>query len=389
MTTIRFSELQSTDLQVDAIYQSGRKGNAGDDPFPRLLSLSNMGGFRYRGTLRKLELLVLTSTLDDPDWPDSLDRETGVFTYYGDNKSPGRPLHETPRHGNEILRRVFDYAHGDREARLNVPPIFIFANTGEWRDVIFLGVAVPGASDLRSSEDLVALWKLANGRRFQNYRARFTILDMPTVSRSWIREVICGEPHSVKAPDVWLAWIDAGRSRPLLANRSIEYRTKAEQLPKDALGISMIEAIHRFFAKRPHGFEQCAAVIVRFMLPDVASLDLTRPSRDGGRDAIGRLRIGKGSASILVDFALEAKCYTVSNPVGVREMSRLISRLRHRQFGVLVTTSSVDLQAYKEIKEDQHPIIVIAASDIVHLLRANGYSDAALVNAWLEREFST
>jgi hypothetical protein len=33
---------------------------------------------------------------------------------------------------------------------------------------------------------------------------------------------------------------------------------------------------------------------------------------------------------------------------GVREMSRLISRLRHRQFGVLVTTSYVDNQAYRE-----------------------------------------
>ncbi|MCP1762460.1 O-acetyl-ADP-ribose deacetylase (regulator of RNase III) [Bradyrhizobium japonicum] len=36
---------------------------------------------------------------------------------------------------------------------------------------------------------------------------------------------------------------------------------------------------------------------------------------------------------------LEAKCYGSGNSVGVREMSRLISRLRHRQFGVLVTTS--------------------------------------------------
>jgi len=51
-------------------------------------------------------------------------------------------------------------------------------------------------------------------------------------------------------------------------------------------------------------------------------------------------------------------------------MSRLISRLRHRQFGVLVTTSYVDSQAYREIKEDQHPIVVIAAADIVVILRS-------------------
>jgi hypothetical protein len=200
MLTVRFSDLQSTDLHVDAIYEGARCGNAGDDPFPRLLRVSNMGGFGYRGTLDNLELLVLTSTLDDPDWPDAFDRETGVFTYYGDNKNPGRPLHNTPRYGNEILRRIFDSAHGGRETRLKVPPIFVFANTRQWRDVIFLGVAVPGASYLTSSEDLVALWKIADGKRFQNYRARFTILDISVVSRSWITDIISGQPHSSKCP---------------------------------------------------------------------------------------------------------------------------------------------------------------------------------------------
>ena len=68
-------------------------------------------------------------------------------------------------------------------------------------------------------------------------------------------------------------------------------------------------------------------------------------------------------------------------------MSRLIFRLRHRQFGVLVTTSWVDLQAYKEIKEDEHPIVVVSAADIVDLLRRNGKGSAAIVATWLAEEF--
>ena len=68
-------------------------------------------------------------------------------------------------------------------------------------------------------------------------------------------------------------------------------------------------------------------------------------------------------------------------------MSRLISRLRHRQFGVLVTTSWVDLQAYKEIKEDEHPIVVVSAADVVDLLRKNGKASAAIVATWLAKEF--
>ena len=50
-------------------------------------------------------MLVLTSSLADPDWPDTMDRETGVFTYYGDNKKPGRELHDTGRDGNLICKK--------------------------------------------------------------------------------------------------------------------------------------------------------------------------------------------------------------------------------------------------------------------------------------------
>jgi len=385
---IAFSDLADTDLRVDATYQGGRAGNSGDDPLNALIKVSLMGGFRYRGSLDALELVVLTTTMNDPDWPDAIDRETGVFTYYGDNKKPGRALHETPRHGNEILRQLFDMAHGGLNERHKLPPVLVFASAGTWRDMIFLGLAIPGTSDLRASEDLVAIWKIAEGRRFQNYRARFTILDEPVVSRAWVRDIIAGNPHSSNAPSRWKAWATHGERHPLLATRSIEHRRKAEQLPADAEGRAIIDLIHGWFVNRPHDFEHCAADLTRLMLPDVAALDVTRPSRDGGRDAIGQLRIGKGPASILVDFAIEAKCYHMNSAVGVRDVSRLISRLRHRQFGILVTTSYLEAQAYQEIKEDQHPIIVLAAADIVELLRANGRSDTASVREWLEQDYT-
>jgi Restriction endonuclease AspBHI N-terminal/Restriction endonuclease len=385
--TVLFEELGTAGLHVDAVYQGGRAGNAGDDPFPRLLKVSNMGGFRYRGTLASLELVVLTSTLANPDWPDELDRETGVFTYYGDNKNPGRDLHATPRNGNELLRRIFAAAHSGHIGRRNVPPILVFANTGEWRDVMFLGLAVPGTSEQQVAEDLIAIWRTAKGMRFQNYRARFTILDAPVIERGWIEDIIAGQPHTRSAPTAWSGWVETGRYQPLKSTRSLEYRGKLEQLPSHLNDRAIIRTVHQFFADRPHDFERCAAVIARLMLPDIAELDLTRPSRDGGRDAVGKMRLGRGPGSILFDFALEAKCYGLENPIGVREMSRLISRLRHRQFGILITTSYVDLQAYREIKEDQHPIIVIAAADIVGLLRANGHADVEAVKLWLEGEF--
>jgi len=383
----QFASLDTANLCVDAVYRGGRHGNSGDDPLNPLLKVSLMGGFRYRGSLDDLELVVLTTTLSDPDWPDSVDRETGVFTYYGDNKKPGRALHDTPRFGNEILRRLFEMAHGGADDRRRMPPILVFSSAGAWRDMIFVGLAVPGTSDLHVSEDLVAVWKVDEDRRFQNYRARFTILDASILSRKWISDLLNRDRHSAYAPLAWKKWGESGERRPLLATRSIEHRRKAEQLPDGGEGMAIVCAVHEWFSDRPHDFEQCAAALTRLMLPDVASLDLTRPSRDGGRDATGQLRVGTGPASILMDFAIEAKCYALKNAVGVREISRLISRLRHRQFGILVTTSFLDAQAYKEIKEDQHPIIVIAARDMVELLRANGRGDLTAVRNWLRNDF--
>jgi len=390
---IPFDQLPTSDLHVDAIYEGGRRGNMGDDPLPRLMRVDNLGGFRYRGkVMGKLHMLVLTSSMSDADWPDSLDRETGVFTYYGDNKKPGQELHKTGRDGNFILQKMFNAARSGIEGRLEVPPTFIFANTGTWRDMTFLGLAVPGASDLDSSEELVAIWRTAKGQRFQNYRARFTVLDASVISRPWIDSLIAANGDdavvdNTNAPEAWLTWVRTGRRRALMSTRSLEYRSKSEQLPVDKEGEAIIQVVRDYFKDSPHAFEHCAAAIARFMMPDVVTLDVTRPSRDGGRDAVGQLRVGMGLSGILVDFALEAKCYSATNSVGVREMSRLISRLRHRQFGVLVTTSWVDLQAYKEIKEDEHPIVVVSAADIVDLLRRNGKGSASIVAAWLAEEF--
>jgi hypothetical protein len=94
-----------------------------------------------------------------------------------------------------------------------------------------------------------------------------------------------------------------------------------------------------------------------------------------------------------VDSAREAKCYspgiegTEANTVSVREISRLISRLRHRQFGVLITTSAIGRQGYEEVREDRHPIVFIAGKDIIEILIQNGHNSPEIVEAWLLTEF--
>lgn len=391
MSTQRFAleALDDANLIVDATYEGGRSGNAGDDPLPRLIGVSNQGGFRYLGSLDAPRLILLTSSFNDPDWPDHLDRETGILTYFGDNKRPGRALHETPRNGNRLLRNMFDALHAIPPRRIEVPPVLVFGNAGSYRDMVFLGLAVPGVPELNAMEDLVAIWKIAHGQRFQNYRASLTMQDVASVSRAWINDIQAGTPLSNNCPEAWRDWVEGGSYHPLKAETSVEYRTKNEQLPGDEKSQRIIRGIHAYFKESPVAFERCAATVAQMMDGNFLSFDLTRPSRDGGRDAIGLYRVGHGASAILVDFALEAKCYDLHNSVGVREVSRLISRLRHRQFGVLVTTSYLHSQAYREIKEDGHPVIVISAKDIVDILARVGLNTVPDIANWLESNFST
>lgn len=375
--------IHAKSLLVDATYEGGRNGNTSDDPIHPLLGVGNQGGFRFLGRREAPSLIVLTSSLADTDWPDNIDKENGIYTYFGDNKKSGNDLHETPRSGNLLLKDMFERAHGTKNDRLKVPPIFVFNNTGSWRDVKFIGLAVPGAQNLDANNDLVALWRLKDGNRFQNYQAKFTILDAHEIKLSWIDDIKAGNPLTNSCPPAWRTWVETGRFKALKAPRTLKFRKKEEQLPNDNLGQKLIKMLQGHFEDEPIRFEACAARIAEMMLKNIVSIDVTRPTRDGGRDAIGKFRIGEGDSAILVDFALEAKCYSSSNPVTVKDLSRLISRLRHRQFGILVTTSYLALQAYQEIKEDDHPIMIISAADIVGILRSAGLAQEDHFHAWL------
>ncbi len=92
------------------------------------------------------------------------------------------------------------------------------------------------------------------------------------------------------------------------------------------------------------------------------------------------------SVSKSLTGSVEAKCRTpsTSNSSGVRETSRLIARIRHRQFGVFVTTSCIGSQAYQELVEDSQPIIVMAGIDIVRVLKEHGLGTPSSLRSWLE-----
>src|SRR5688572_30353438 len=88
-----------------------------------------------------------------------------------------------------LLRRAFDLLHAGTGNRELVPPFFVFRKyptKASARSVQFKGLAAPGFPSLPATSDLVAVWKTAAGQRFQNYRAVFTVLDVPVISRAWL-----------------------------------------------------------------------------------------------------------------------------------------------------------------------------------------------------------
>ena len=383
-SVVPFEDLATADLRIDAIYEGGTAGTAADDALARLLPGGNQGGFRYKkhpsgdGYL----FLLLYTDLADPDWPDHLDVDLGRFTYYGDNKRPGHALHETSRGGNRTLRTIFEAIHAAPPRRETVPPIFVFSRMRPGRRVVFRGLAVPGAREVSAADDLVAIWRTSDGQRFQNYRAIFTILDVAVASRSWLTSVVAANPQA-GAPGAWLKWRHKGVYTPLIAKQR-KIRSREEQLPTSPGDRAMVHAIRSYFDD-PHEFEKCAASLWA-METAAVDYEVTRASVDGGRDAVGEYRLGLPSDPIRLTFALEAKRYEKGG-VGVHELARLISRIRHREFGVLVTTSYVSRQAYTEIRDDQHPIVVVAAADIVSILKKHGIPDVTAVQAWLKKEF--
>src|SRR4051812_34126636 len=96
---IKFEDLVNANLIVEAIYEGGPKDNVSADPISKLLKCENMGGFRISGSKKteNYKLCGIYTDLINPDWPDMIEKETGKFIYYGDNRTHGRDLHDTPK----------------------------------------------------------------------------------------------------------------------------------------------------------------------------------------------------------------------------------------------------------------------------------------------------
>jgi hypothetical protein len=164
----------------------------------------------------------------------------------------------------------------------------------------------------------------------------------------------------------------------------VKVRSRTEQYPTTEAGKAILEAVHQHFEPQPHAFENLAADMWKASDRNVTGIDVTRPTRDGGRDAVGTYQVGPAIDPVTIHFALEAKCFRPhGGGVGVKDISRLIGRLKHRDFGVFVTTAHVGDQAYREVREDQHPVVFLTGRDIIDILGRMGLRTLGDVRQYL------
>ncbi|MCF8011351.1 MAG: hypothetical protein K9L17_10665 [Clostridiales bacterium] len=126
------------------------------------------------------------------------------------------------------------------------------------------------------------MWKNKEGSRFQNYKSIFTILDVPAISRNWLSDIKEGNVLSNNCPAAWHKWVETGFYTPLKAPKTVEYRTKASQIPSSKQHYEIIQYIYQYFKDDPYTFEKCATEIARLMDNNITSYKLTRRWVDGG-----------------------------------------------------------------------------------------------------------
>jgi len=396
--TIPFAQLEGIHLTTGAVYEGGNTGNISDDPLAKLLKGGNSGGFRYCGSVESLNYLIITINTDNRQWPDTMDPESGTIVCCGDNRSPGHGIHDTPKHGNLILRNIFKNLHGSIDPRCHVPPIFLFSkhpNKASPRSIRFLGLCAPGSPDLKPPNDLTRKQNRYKSKRFWNYRATFTLLDIPVIKRAWIDDLETSRKDSPHRPIVWKMWHKSGLYRPLQPKHNLGVRSSAMQLPTDDRRKAMLFKLYRYFSSEPYKFLHFAADIYALTDSKISLGRVRRHSSDGTYGITGDFRLGIDADPVHLEFLVESKCYNPGigtrkrKSVGVKEVLKMLSRLGKRQFSVLVMTSVVTQQAYEAFREQGHPVICISGTDIIDILISNNIISVEQLAGWLSHNYPT
>ena len=211
-------------------------------------------------------------------------------------------------------------------------------------------LAVPGAQDVQPADDLVAIWRTSEASGFRT---------TGPPSRSWMLRPFhaAGSTSSPPAsrsglvPEPYRDWVSAASTRrsSRRGRSSTEPRPSSRPRPPRTRRWSRRSTTTSPRPLRVRGLRDRA---LEHAGEGVGELRRHAAVRRRGPRAYGWYHLGPDTDRIRLEWSLEAKLYAPDNGAGVKETSRLISRLRHRELGVFVTTGYVGKQAYEEIRGD-------------------------------------
>jgi len=290
------------------------------------------------------------SGLDNP-WQDQMDIENGSIEYWGDSRLEGNKNFDEYQ-GNRLLMDW--YLKGQvRKERDEVPPILYFQKPRRGK-VTFCGLVIIREVEINRF--------LEDGKPVPNYLFHLDILNEDEVQLGWIHDRT-SKGNDAKAPGSWKKWVKTGEiDKYSVWKKSV--KSKTEQLPSDDNGKAALRSMVEELSWREFEY------MVEFIMARSRRFNqvkVTPPSRDKGYDLTGRVAIPEINFSI--DFYLEAKKWKGS--VGVKDVSRLASRLGTGTFGIFVTTSYFTKQAQEETFAS-YPIKLIPGGELLTMSMRSG-----------------
>ena len=306
-------------------------------------------------------------------WQDFYNTDNGHIRYFGDNKDPNKDPAQAP--GNKALLEAFRLAHShDYEERKKTPPILFFKRAtvnGKAKGYpMFMGLGVI------DSIELVTQWDNTNGRSFTNYAFDFTVLCLANEHDvfNWIWVNTRREPNfSVKetnrlAPKSWNTWLEKGSNALKSVRRRVSklhIHKRETQLPEAGSKLfDLLHEVYNFYGTKKHKFEALAEwATERVINKESGGVYhkgwITQGTGDGGKDFVGKVKLGNGFSKVELVVIGQAKCESMTTPTGGNHIARTVARLKRGWIGVYVTTSYFSDAVQQEIIEDNYPIILI------------------------------
>ena len=187
------------DLVTGKLYPWTPSGYAGE-PITRLLPVSNTRGIRVATRSDgSIALVVLYDTAEQSEWPNSFDENTGIMTYYGDNRDLDKPFDSKP--GNVRLQEAFGILHDGLLNRVWIPLFLVFQKSTVQSGVIFAGKFIPGGPNIQPGKDLTVT------ENPSNLCVKLTKLDADVVSREFLNAFMAS-PTTKYAPASYKNWTE-------------------------------------------------------------------------------------------------------------------------------------------------------------------------------------